>query len=51
MKRMEKFTLSEQEDGGVDLEIQDIEGSEDLCEKSLVGRIWGEYAVNYTGLK
>lgn len=51
LKRMEKFTLSEQEDGGVDLELQDVEGSEDLCENSLVGRIWGEYAVNYTGLK
>lgn len=48
---MEKFTLSEQEDGEVELNLKDIPESADLCKKNLVGRIWGEYAVNYTGLK
>lgn len=36
---------------GVDLDPTDIKGSEDLCEKSLVGRIFGDFSVNYTGLK
>lgn len=51
IQRLEKFQLSGVEDGGVDIDPTDIKGSEDLCEKSLVGRIFGDFSVNYTGLK
>lgn len=51
VQRLEKFNLSVTEDGEVDLDLRDIRASEELCEKSLVGRIYGEYAVNDTALK
>lgn len=35
----------------MDLDLANIQGSEVMCEKSLVGRIFGEFSINYTGLK
>lgn len=51
MKWLGKLKLLVTDEGGVDLDLQDIQSSEDLCEKSLVSRIVREYVVNYTGLK
>lgn len=51
VKWLGKLKLLVTGEGGVDLDLQDIQSSEDLCEKSLMRRLVGEYAVNYTGLK
>lgn len=51
LNRMENFRLSEQEAEGVDIDLLDIRISEAQCTKSVVGRIFRENAVNYTGLK
>lgn len=51
VQRLEKLQLSGKEDGGVDLDLNDVYVIKELCESSLVGRIIGEFSVNYTGLK
>lgn len=33
------------------LSLRDVKKSRDLCEKNLLGRIYGENAVNFTYLK
>lgn len=42
VNRLGKLKLSATEEGGVDLDLLDIEGNADLCEKSLMGKIMGE---------
>lgn len=51
MNRLENFRLSEEEGVLVDIEPRDVKSSETQCEQSLVGRMFGDHSVNYTGLK
>lgn len=51
VKRLEKFRLAEKEEKWVDLDLNDVKRSAEICEKSLVSKIVGEHSVNYTGLK
>lgn len=45
-ERIERFKLSEKNEGGLVLSLGDVKKSRDLCEKSMVGRIYGENTVN-----
>lgn len=51
IEKLGRFTLSAREEGGVEVSSGDIKPSKVMCERSLVGRIFGGNAVNYTGLK
>lgn len=51
MERLERFKLSEKEEGEVVFSLGDVKKSRDLCEKNLLGRIHGENDVNFTYLK
>lgn len=51
MERLGKFRLSEREEVVVELSLNDTKISREICEKSLVGRIFGRNAANFTGLK
>lgn len=51
VKRFERFQVSETEGGNVELSMTDIRFSSEVCEKSLVGRIFGDISVNFTGLR
>lgn len=51
VKRFGNFKLSEREEVEVELNLGDIWKSREDCEKSLVGKIFGENAVNFTGIK
>lgn len=52
VKRLGSFTLAEEEEEkGVELERRDVHWSEEICKKSLVGKIYGRKEVNFTGLK
>lgn len=51
LDKFERFKLSGMEIEEVELSLMDIKASKELCEQSLVGRIYGVNRVNYTGLK
>lgn len=51
LEKLGRFNLSEREELGVELSARDIKPSGDQCDRSLVGKIFGENAVNFTGLK
>lgn len=51
LNRLENFRLSEEEEAWVDIELQDVKSSVTQCKQSLVGRVFGEHSVNFTGLK
>lgn len=51
VQRLEKFNLTECKGGSVELSRVDIKKSNKVCERSLVGRIYGRNGINFTGLK
>lgn len=51
MDRFSKFRLREKEEAGIELEIRDIKQCKEECEKSVVGKVWGVKAVNFSGLR
>lgn len=51
VKRFERFKLTEAERGDVELNSTDIKLSREVCENSLVGKIYGDSGVNFTGLR
>lgn len=51
VNRFSRFRLKENEEDGVTLEATDIQYSQEECERSLLGRIWGEKKENFTGIK
>lgn len=51
VKILESFKLSETEGGEVELILEDISKSKEVCENSLVGKIYGDNGVNYTSLR
>lgn len=51
VKRFERFKLSTRKKGKVELCLGDIQRSREICENSLVGKIFGDNVVNFTGLK
>lgn len=51
LERFGRFKLSDREKVGVALNSVDIRTNKELCEQSLVGKIFGENGVNFTGLK
>ncbi|KAK6122636.1 hypothetical protein DH2020_043612 [Rehmannia glutinosa] len=46
-----KFSLTKEEEGGVDLVELDVINSTNECHKSLFGRIYGSKKANFSGLK
>lgn len=51
VNKFSKYRLKEKEDEGIVIEVQDIESSKDECERSLLGKIWGSKATNFTRLE
>lgn len=51
VKKFETFKLSDREIREVELNLGDIRKSRKDCEKSLVGKIFGNNTANFTGLK
>lgn len=51
VKRFQKFELSEGEEVGVSIENQDYKASQEECDRSLVGKLYGDKRVSYQGLK
>lgn len=51
VNKFSKFRLKEKEDEGIAIEVQDIKSSNDECERSLLGKIWGSKATNFTRLE
>lgn len=51
MRKIQQFRLVEEEAGGIELAEDDIEISKNECERSLVGKIFGDRKVNFVGLK
>lgn len=51
MIRFSKFRLKEKEEERIELVVLDIKYSKEECEKSVLGRIWGAKAANFSGLR
>lgn len=51
VNRFSKFQLLEKEDEGIQLNKVDIAQSAEECNRSLLGKVWGKKAANFTGLK
>lgn len=51
VNRFSRFRLGEKEADGIDLEVLDIKQCRDECERSVLGKLWGGKAGNYTGLR
>lgn len=51
VNKFSKFWLKEKEAKGIVIGGEDIVSSKDECERSLLGKIWGNKAVNFIGLK
>lgn len=51
VKSLSKFRLVEKEDVGVELEGRDVWKCRDVCERSIMGRVWGCKLANFSGLK
>lgn len=51
MERLGKFRLSKREEEIIEISFDDTKISRERCKKSLVGRIFGQNAINFTGLK
>lgn len=51
VEKFGKFKLSEREKQEVVLSSSDIKHSREICEQSLVEKVYGENGVNFTGLR
>lgn len=51
LNRFSSFKLKEPEDQGVVLCEGDVEKCKEECSRSIMGKIWGKKAANFTGLK
>lgn len=51
LDRFHSFKLLEAEDNGLRLDPSDLQVSKEECIRSLIGRIYGDKAVNFTGLR
>lgn len=51
VNKFSKFRLKSKEEEGVEIAVNDIEISKNECERSLLGKIWGNKAVNFTGIR
>lgn len=51
LETLGKFRLQDREDGEVEINETDTRASRDACKLSLVGRVFRENIVNFTGLK
>lgn len=51
LQRFQNFKLKPDEESGLTLEFKDIQFSHEECERSLIGKIWGEKVANFSGLK
>lgn len=51
VKRPGKFKLLDREAKGVEISLTEPKPSQEAYERSLVGRVFGGNAVNFTGLK
>lgn len=51
IQKFQKFKLREAEESGFKLDSKDVQSSKDECIKSLIGKIFGDKVVNFTGLK
>lgn len=51
VNRFSRFRLKETEDQGVVLCEDDVEKCKEECSRSILGKIWGRKAANFTGLK
>lgn len=51
LDRLQKFNLQGEEDSGFHLEVGDVKTSQEECQRSLLGKIYGNKVANFTGLK
>lgn len=51
VNQFSKFKLKPQEVNGIDIVVKDIAHRQDECERSLLGKIWGNKTANFTGLR
>lgn len=51
MERLRSFQLSTEEVVGVEIEEVDVVDSKEECNRSLVGKIYGEKRINFVGLR
>lgn len=50
-KRLQNFKLWEEEARGIQFEPGDIQISHEECRRSLIGKVFGSKAANFTGLR
>lgn len=51
LNQFKNFRLEAEENGGCDLEVEDVTVSSAECDRSLIGKLYGEKVANFTGLK
>lgn len=51
VNKFSKFKLIPQEADGVEIVVTDVEQRQDECERSLLGRVWGNKTANFIGLR
>lgn len=51
VKRLQSFNLLEEEARGIQLELRDIQISYEECRRSLIGKVFGNKATNFIGLR
>lgn len=51
LHQFERFQLGAEEDSSFHLEAADVQLSSDECNRSLVGKIFGDKVANFSGLK